>query len=289
MGTVDLIKGSWDRALHEMFRRASRSILISSPYFTAEGAAVLYDATPFRAGEPVSLSFLTDLSPRNIWQGATDPEAFKAVRTRFDQLRLVHLPRLHSKVYVADDREAIVASANLTGGGVHRNHEYGVHISDEGLAGNVARDLEELAKLGATVGLGDLDLYCALSHNVRDTYRKAMRSATRKAKREFAQAKRKAEDELVRLRLAGGAMHTVFAETIRYLLNRYGPLRTVEIHPMIQALHPDLCDDGIDRVIDGKHFGKKWKHAVRTAQQQLKKRDEVVLQEDRWALTGAGR
>ncbi|MEK7270344.1 MAG: hypothetical protein AAB215_05290 [Planctomycetota bacterium] len=50
----------------------------------------------------------------------------------------------------------------------------------------------------------------------------------------------------------------------------------------IQNIHPDICDDSIDRVIDGQHFGKKWKHFVRSAQQHLKQRGEIRLQNGRW-------
>lgn len=79
-------------------------------------------------------------------------------------------------------------------------------------------------------------------------------------------------------------MHTVFGRTILYLLARYGPRTTIQLHPLVQAIHPDLCDDSVDRVIDGKRFGKKWKHAVRTAQQDLKKKGLVRLAEGRWML-----
>jgi hypothetical protein len=61
-------------------------------------------------------------------------------------------------------------------------------------------------------------------------------------------------------------------------------LTTEELHPMIKAIHPDLCDDSVDRVIDGKRFGKKWKHAVRTAQQQLKKRGLICYEDGLWRL-----
>ena len=81
-------------------------------------------------------------------------------------------------------------------------------------------------------------------------------------------------------------MHTVFADTIVYLLRRHGSLPTVAMHPLIERIHPDLCDNSVDRVIDGKRFGKKWKHAVRTAQQQLRKKGLVELVNGRWQLTG---
>ncbi|MFQ6007779.1 MAG: hypothetical protein ACE5K8_02400, partial [Candidatus Zixiibacteriota bacterium] len=69
----------------------------------------------------------------------------------------------------------------------------------------------------------------------------------------------RAHGEVLRARAAGRAPHAIFAEAILYLL-RIGPATTEELHAKIQAIHPDLCDDSIDRVIDGRHFGKKWKH-----------------------------
>lgn len=56
-------------------------------------------------------------------------------------------------------------------------------------------------------------------------------------------------------------------------------MRTGELNPLIQQLIPDLCDDMIDRVIGGVHFGKKWKHFVRIAQQALK-RDGIIVRSE---------
>jgi len=79
-------------------------------------------------------------------------------------------------------------------------------------------------------------------------------------------------------------MHTVFAKTILYLLRRFGAMPTICLHPRIQQIHPDLCDDTVDRIIDGRHFGKKWKHAVRTAQQQLKKQNLIRFRNNCWEI-----
>jgi hypothetical protein len=56
---------------------------------------------------------------------------------------------------------------------------------------------------------------------------------------------------------------------------------------MIQEIHPDLCDD-VDRMIHGVRFGKNWKHAVRAAQQQLKRNGSIALQDGPWALSAQG-
>jgi hypothetical protein len=64
-------------------------------------------------------------------------------------------------------------------------------------------------------------------------------------------------------------------------------MSTVHINQAIKRIHPhpDLCDDTIDRVIDGQHFGKKWKHAVRTAQAFLRRRGDIQREGGKWHLT----
>ncbi len=37
-------------------------------------------------------------------------------------------------------------------------------------------------------------------------------------------------------------------------------------------------------VINVQHFGKRWKHAVRNAQQYLKRTGQIVFDGKRWAL-----
>lgn len=44
---------------------------------------------------------------------------------------------------------------------------------------------------------------------------------------------------------------------------------------MIQKLYPQLCDDSMAPIINGKTFGKLWKHDVRNAQQGMQRRGEI--------------
>lgn len=227
---------------------------------------------------------MTDLSPLPICQGATDPAAIGRISGSVPVAVLSHLPRLHAKVYIADKGHAIVTSGNLTAGGLVRNFEYGVEIIDPASAAQVYDDMTSYAALGAFVHKNQLEAYSEIAERVRASYRKQMTAVGELARAEFVANLRDAEDELIRIRLGGGAMHSVFARTIRYILKRYGPLTTKDLHPLIEGIHPDLCDNTIDRVIDGKHFGKKWKHAVRTAQQMLKKGGEIGIDEGKWKL-----
>jgi hypothetical protein len=83
---------------------------------------------------------------------------------------------------------------------------------------------------------------------------------------------------------AGKAKNALFSDTILYLLKKEGPLSTKEMNPMIQIMHPDICYDSIDRVINGQNFGKKWKPLVRDSKQYLKKRGLIFLKNNKWHI-----
>jgi hypothetical protein len=277
-----LLSTDWKDALAELVAGARSHLMISSPYVTGDGVAfIMGNRDPCLN----SVTFVTDLSPANICDGATDPNALASLMSGVPNVILRHLPRLHAKVYVSDARCAIITSANLTIGGLQRNYEYGVKIPDPTVVASIFQDISRYSELGALVGQDSLRIYCDIADRLRATYQRQRNSVTRSLRSEFEKQLAAAQDQLLRLRLAEGPMHTVFAKTIVYLLARYGALSTEQLHPRIKAIHPDLCDDTVDRVIDGKSYGKKWKHAVRSAQQQLKKRGVVILEDERWTLT----
>jgi hypothetical protein len=231
-----------------------------------------------------SITFITDLSPANVCQKSTDPRALRQLREHAVSTTIRHLPGVHAKVYIADADFAIVGSANLTAGGLYRNFEYGLELRSDPITRRIKQDILEYGALGAEVLPEQLDAYCEAADDLQSLFDAQRRSIRHEIRRRFEESLRSAQDTLIRLRLAGGPVHTVFARTIDYLLRSRGSMTTETLHPLIKSIHPDLCDDSVDRVIDGKRFGKKWKHAVRTAQQQLKKRGVVCYDDGLWRL-----
>jgi len=277
-----LLSTDWEDALAELVAGARSHLMISSPYVTGDGVAfVLRNRNPSLN----LITFITDLSPTNVCDGATDPNALSSLMAGVPHLVLRHLPRLHAKVYVSDAECAIITSANLTMGGLARNYEYGIRIPDPSVVAGISCDISKYSELGALVERDSLRIYCDIANCVRAAFQKQRNSVARSLRSEFEKYLATAEEQLIRLRLAEGPMHTVFAKTIIYLLARHRAMSTEQLHPRIKAIHPDLCDDGIDRVIDGKSYGKKWKHAVRSAQQQLKKKGLLTLRDEQWTLT----
>jgi phosphatidylserine/phosphatidylglycerophosphate/cardiolipin synthase-like enzyme len=274
----------WHDTFTELVGSAKHRLVLCAPFVTDIGTnAVRESRRKSRSSQPDAL-ILTDLSPAALCTGATDPMAVRDLKTLFQRGRVVHLPRLHAKVYVADGERAIVTSGNLTRGGLIDNYECGMLVDDHAIARAVERAIADFASVGTIVDDHTLETVCDLAAQSRAEYNKQVASTQRDIGRRLERTLALVKESLLHARLAGEAVHTIFARSIEYALRRYGPLTTRQLHPIIQSLHPDLCDDSIDRVIDGKRFGKKWKHAVRTAQQMLKHRGVVTLRDEMWCL-----
>jgi phosphatidylserine/phosphatidylglycerophosphate/cardiolipin synthase-like enzyme len=263
---------------------AQRDLLLVSPFIKVESTdQVLSSLQQRRVDQQVRVVVLTNLRPESVLTGSTDVEALSIMSSSLPRFELVHLPSLHAKVYVADNRVAVVTSANLTQPGIVGNLEYGVAFTDELTVREIRRDFERYAGLGARVGPRDIELILRETTELRKAFSDAERSMRAAARRRFRERLEAAQVQLLRQRAKGKTTHAILSDTILFLLAR-GPLRTAELHPLIQQLHPDICDDSIDRVIDGVHFGKRWKHYVRNAQQSLKRTGRICYEGERWRL-----
>ena len=286
MSTITLQRG-WHEQFAGLVRGARRELLIVAPYITRTGTDFIEQRLARGFHAKGTIHVVTDLNPKHVCDGSLDTDAVHDFVSAQPGRSLWHVPGVHAKVYAADAAVAIVTSGNLTAGAFYKNVELGICSRDRGLVGGVCQAVRDMQALGASIPLVALTAYAQAARTARRAALQSEKSVDPALRTAVRAAVRGAENQLVRIRLAGGAMHTVFARTILLLLTRDGPLRTPILHEYVRALHPDLCDDRIDRVIDGKHFGKKWKHAVRTAQQQLKQRGLIERAHDVWRLTAA--
>lgn len=281
---IEFLRSPWDNHFESLVNEAQSSLVISSPYIGKGPCKRIADIkSSSETINRLSILLLTDLSRDNLLSGATDISAICDMADRFSRIEIRFLPSIHAKVYVADDDVAVVSSANMTDSGLMRNFEYGVKITDTNLVTTIKRDVTEYAALGTRIEHAKLRVLSQISAELAVIRAEVEKSVRGRLRTEFDRRLRSFDEEIIRTRAAGRAPHAIFAEAILYLLGRR-PMFTEEIHPLIQRIHPDLCDDAVDRVIDGKHFGKKWKHAVRTAQQYLKRTGQIELRENVWNL-----
>jgi phosphatidylserine/phosphatidylglycerophosphate/cardiolipin synthase-like enzyme len=210
-----------------------------------------------------------------------DVTALRLFHNRFRRTTVVSVPRLHAKVYISDSERAIVTSANLTHGGIDGNIEYGVQLDEAPLVRRISEDMEAYAGIGSAVSSDVLDHLVGVEQDLRDKYQEVLRSARADLRQRFDNQYRQATKEFVATQVGPRSATTVFSEAILYALATV-PLSTVDLHPSIQRLLPDLCDDRVELVINGERYGKKWKHQVRNAQQALKRSGLIAFDGRRW-------
>lgn len=280
---MKLIVSPWKSTFEEFAQSITRSALIVTPYVTVEPLRQM--SRNLQPRKSPKIGILTDLAVESMVQGSTSPQALADFCNTIPSTEVRHLPGLHAKVYVADEREAIITSANFTRGGLVTNYEYGIQISDPSVVRQIVDDLEGYASLGAEVSLSELTQFADIATKLKHQHSQVLSSARRNLRDAFEEQVSAAQETLLELRAKSSqSANAIFSRTILYLLKR-GPLSTRQLHPLIQKIHPDLCDDSIDRVIQGVHFGKRWKHLVRNAQQSLKQQALIHFNGQEWSLT----
>jgi phosphatidylserine/phosphatidylglycerophosphate/cardiolipin synthase-like enzyme len=216
--------------------------------------------------------------------GATDVAAIAALVESCPQTLVRFLPSLHAKIYISDTRQAVVTSANLTENGLSRNLEYGVLFNDPADVKRIRADLLRYGDLGSPIALPQLRAFAEAAEDLRSTRAKAERSLRRSLRIEFDKKLQAMQVDVLRTRAAGRSLDAIFSEAILYLLSERD-MTTRELNASVQRIHPDLCDDTVNRVIGGRAFGKKWKHSLRTAQAHLKEAGQIARQGNQWTIT----
>jgi phosphatidylserine/phosphatidylglycerophosphate/cardiolipin synthase-like enzyme len=280
---IELLRSPWASRFDEVIAAAKNSLLLCTPYIGRSACNRVTDRLGLLKSQTAKVLIVTDLSLQNMFSGATDPSAIADLVRNASKTTVKFLPSVHAKVYIADLERAVVTSANMTDSGLFRNFEYGVLFSDSQTVKAIHDDVIEYSELGTCIDELQLRAFATAIGELREMHVAAERQVRTRIRREFEQRLRKTDEDLLRARTAGRTPHAIFADAILFLLRR-GPMKTIDLHKAIRQIHPDLCDDTIDRVIDGRHFGKKWKHGVRTAQVFLRRRGDIQLTNKQWEL-----
>lgn len=280
---VEMLPSPWESHFEDLLRNCQASLLICSPYISRGPCERLVRCLDRPKSSSPTVHLLTDLSTDNLLSGSTDASALVVLAESLATVRFQYLPRLHAKVYVRDDAEAVVTSGNMTEGGLTRNHELGVRVLDPAVVAAIRTHIDHLSSLGAPISLEELRVVADAATDLRRRWRAAEESARKDVKEAFESRVGEVRDALLRIRVSGRTVNAIFSDTVLFLLGK-GPMKTPDIHSEVQRLHPDLCDDTVDRVINGQRFGKKWKHAVRVAQSHLKDEGRIALTDEHWHL-----
>ena len=128
-----IIATAWTDALAEFVENTRQELLLMSPWFTTAAATLI--SHNLQDANPVKLQILARLHEEDFTSGTSHVEAFKpSMYPSGTNVEIRALPMLHGKILVADRRRVIIGSANMTEGGLHRNHEVCILLDSDKIA-----------------------------------------------------------------------------------------------------------------------------------------------------------
>ena len=247
-------------------------MLVAAPFIKYKEAVWL--CKQFRPG--VSITTLTNINIEAISSSALDIAALRRLSEASEQALLIALPSLHAKVFVADDKAAIVTSGNLTSSALDHNIEYGVLLQEKELVQEIIDDMLSYARLGSTVSVSTINKIQPLEYELREARAKLNDRPTLTARHKLAELISQSRPTFVGTQVGTRSKYAVFGEAIRFVLASE-PLPTRTIHERVKTLLPDLCNDAIPLIVNGQYYGKAWKRDLRHAQLNLKRRGILRL------------
>ena len=134
MTGIELIKSPWEDLFLDMVEQTEDILRITSPYIKSKSVEKMISAK----GSDVSIEYITSFKLMNFYRKSSDFEALSTILNNHGTIK--NYQALHAKIYVFDERQAIVTSGNLTYGGLNSNYEYGVLIRDENNVSSVIQD-----------------------------------------------------------------------------------------------------------------------------------------------------
>lgn len=87
---------------------------------------------------------LSDYFPNlmSIYNGSIDIHALENILHKKGIIR--NYPKFHSKIYLFDNKRAVITSGNLTSGGMVNNYEYGIYIDNDEIVKIISSDFNKI-------------------------------------------------------------------------------------------------------------------------------------------------
>jgi|694.fasta_scaffold110933_2 hypothetical protein len=143
------ITSPWKSDFLELVSNSKKSIKITSPFVKENICDEMLSAKQTNA----KLELITSFKLGNIYSGSLDIAAIEKIINQNGIVK--NYSKLHSKIYLFDDKEVIISSGNLTYGGLVNNYEYGIYSNDKDLVSKISSDFNLLSKNSRT---GKLDI-----------------------------------------------------------------------------------------------------------------------------------
>jgi hypothetical protein len=128
----------WDESFYEMVATCESKLRITSPFVKERIVNRLFENKRINVG----FELVTSCKLMNFYRKASDINALTSILEKGG--KIYNHQNMHSKIYIFDDKKAIITSSNLTYGGLTKNFEYGLEVSDPNVVKQVITDFNNL-------------------------------------------------------------------------------------------------------------------------------------------------
>lgn len=149
---MKILTTPWKKELFRLVKRSKQSIKITSPFVTYEVCEEMLTAK----NNSSKLQMITAFRIMSVYSGLIDLAAIEKILANSGRVKTY--PRLHSKIYIFDNQEAVITSANLTVGGLEKNFEYGIYVDDRTIVKTIVNDFDRLYRDDKTGEINQADL-----------------------------------------------------------------------------------------------------------------------------------
>lgn len=141
---MKLLKTPWKYDFLDLVKNSKQKIRISSPFIMEN----ICDEIITYKNEKSKIDLITSFKILNLYSGSLDINGIEKL-INIDTTVKNH-SRLHAKIYVFDDKKAIISSGNLTNGGLVNNYEYGIFLDEKAIVYQIIEDFEILSNNSTT-------------------------------------------------------------------------------------------------------------------------------------------
>ena len=122
---ISIVKTTSKDSFFSLIKEANKEMLFCAPFIKKE----IVDEILSNRNPGVVLEVITSANLANFVSGSLDVEAIK---TLLDAgIKVLNFQNLHAKIYLFDNKKALVTSANLTNNALYNNYEYGLLLHED--------------------------------------------------------------------------------------------------------------------------------------------------------------
>ncbi|MBQ9265740.1 MAG: NgoFVII family restriction endonuclease [Bacilli bacterium] len=122
---ISIVKTPSKDSFFNLIKEANREMLFCAPFIKKE----IVDEILKNRNPGVVFEVITSANLANFVNGSLDVEAIKTLLEA--GIKVINFQNLHAKIYLFDNKKALVTSANLTNNALYNNYEYGLLLHED--------------------------------------------------------------------------------------------------------------------------------------------------------------